>query len=76
MRMSIDNSIRLLEDHHKWEKKYGLFGSGVDDAAMKLIEVAKKYQRIEQIIKEHDTDNMPEDYWYIDKIREVIEDGS
>ena len=35
----------------------------------------RKYQKIQEIIKDHDADRMPEDYWYIDKIREVIEDG-
>lgn len=34
-----------------------------------------KYQKVQEIIKDHDADRMPEDYWYIDKIREVIEDG-
>ena len=32
----------------------------------------KKLLEIKQIIKEHDEDSMPEDYFYIDKIREVI----
>lgn len=33
----------------------------------------EKIERIEQIIKDHDNDSMSEDYWYIDKIREVLE---
>ena len=40
------------------------------------IETMHKYQKIEQIIKDHDADRIPEDYWYIDKIREVVEDGN
>jgi hypothetical protein len=40
------------------------------------IDAMYKYQKIVQIIKDHDTDNMPDDYWYIDEIREVIEDGN
>lgn len=32
----------------------------------------KKLLEIKQIIKNHDEDSMPEDYFYIDKIREVI----
>lgn len=40
------------------------------------VDTMHKYQKIEQIIKDHDADNMPEDYWYIDKIREVVEDGN
>ena len=33
----------------------------------------QKLEQIEQIVKDHDNDSMPEDYWYIDKIREVLE---
>lgn len=40
------------------------------------IEAMKKIQKIEQIIEEHDEDRMPEDYWYIDRIREVINNDS
>jgi hypothetical protein len=40
------------------------------------IDAMYKYQKIVQIIKDHDTDNMPDDYWYIDEIREVIENGN
>ena len=32
----------------------------------------KKLLEIKQIIEERDEDSMPEDYFYIDKIREVI----
>ena len=75
--MTIDNSIRLLEDYHKWEKELGLDGSGLDDATKKLIEVAKKYQKIEQIVNSnpdyiHHTDI---DTYKLNSIREVIEDA-
>lgn len=33
-----------------------------------------KLERIEQIVKDHDNDSMPEDYWYIGRIREVLEE--
>lgn len=33
----------------------------------------EKLDKIDQIIKQHDNDSMPEDYWYIDKIKEVLE---
>ncbi len=44
--------------------------------AFNWIPVSKKLQKIEQIIKEHDEDRMPEDYFYIDKIREVIKNDN
>ena len=42
--------------------------------AIKLLEQDsnKKLLEIKQIIEERDEDSMPEDYFYIDKIREVI----
>ena len=40
------------------------------------IDIIKKYQSIEKIIEDHDNDRIPEDFWYIDKIREVVEDGN
>ena len=73
MGMTIDNSIRLLEDHHKWEKQYGIFGSGVDDATNKLLEVAKKYQKIQEIaepLKGLSADEMS----YVEfRIREILD---
>jgi len=38
------------------------------------IKSMQKLKKIEQIIKTHDNDNMPEDYFYIDKIREILYD--
>lgn len=32
----------------------------------------KALSEIEQILKDHDEDSMPEDFFYIDRIREVI----
>ena len=32
-----------------------------------------KLNKIGQIVRDHDNDSMPEDYWYIDKIKEVLE---
>jgi hypothetical protein len=36
------------------------------------IKSMQKLKKIEQIIKTHDNDNIPEDYFYIDKIRKVL----
>lgn len=32
----------------------------------------EELKEIKQIIAQHDADSMPEDFWYIDKIREVV----
>ena len=39
-----------------------------------LAEWLKELKAIKQIIVQHDSDRMPEDYWCIDKIREVVRD--
>lgn len=44
------------------------------DFYKEISDTMRKYQKIEQIIKDHDNDRLPADYWYIDKIKEVIED--
>lgn len=44
MGMSIDNSIRLLEDYLEWQKLHKMDGNGVDEAIRNLIDVARKYQ--------------------------------
>lgn len=81
MKMSIDNSIRLIEKYHKWEKKCGFEGSSMDDATNKLIEVAKKYQKIEGKIKvlQQFTEDTPlatqRMIRIINEIGEVLEDG-
>lgn len=54
-------------------KSTGYIGNEVGvafDVAMKSM---KKLGKIEQIIKQHDNDSMPENYWYIYKIKEVLE---
>ena len=48
--MTIDNSICLLEDYLEWQKLHKLDGTGIDEATRNLIDVARKYQRIEQIV--------------------------
>ena len=74
MGMSIDEAIGLLERG----SQYNYYDSAEDfcKAYDMAIDTMRKYQKIEQIIKDHDNDRIPEDYWYIDKIREVIEDGN
>lgn len=46
------------------------------EARTTAIDSMKKLGKIEQIVRDHDNDSMPEDYWYIDKIREVLNNES
>ena len=74
METTIDDSIRLLEHYHEWEKQYGMYGSGVDYASHKLVEVAKKYQKIQEIVEHWACCGNPSDSMIA--ISEVIEDGN
>ena len=48
-------------------------GAVYDDESLSgALVIIGRYQKIEKIIKDHDADSIPEDYWYIDEIREVI----
>lgn len=73
MGMSIDNSIALLEKYLTWQKLHAMNGSGIDEATNKLLKVAKKYQKIEQIVEHWACCGNPSDSMI--SISEVLEDG-
>lgn len=76
--MTIDKAIDRLEDLH-FEQDDWEYGELTEDcllnreALRQAIETMRKYQKIEQIIKDHDKGSIPEKYWHIGKIREVLE---
>lgn len=77
MGITLDNSIRLLENYREWEKQHGLDGNGVDDATNKLVEVAKKYQKIQEIVAKWENEMHSGVSCSFDRmgdIKEVIED--
>jgi len=39
-----------------------------------MAEWLKELKAVKDIIKQHDEDSMPEDFWYIDKIREAVQE--
>ncbi len=77
MGMTIDKSITLLTDYLEWQKLHEMDGTGIDEATRNLIDVAKKYQKIQEIIK--NTDVMTGSNGYARafiKIKEVVKDGN
>lgn len=74
MRMSINEAIRRINEHNYIHQEKEPRAVYISEAFDVVIDTMRKYQKIEQIIKKHDADRIPEDYWYIDKIREVVED--
>jgi hypothetical protein len=52
----------------KEDNVYSLYGK----LLIKESKENKALLEIEQIIKDHDEDSMPKDFFYIDEIREVI----
>lgn len=71
MEMTIDKSINLLTDYLEWQKLHGMDGTGIDEATRNLIDVAKKYQKIEQIVS--DRYGKPT-FKFMDAIVKVVED--
>lgn len=43
------------------------------DYCKQIAEWLKELKVVKDIIKQHDDDSMPEDFWYIDKIREAVQ---
>lgn len=44
------------------------------DYYKQVAEWLKELKAVKDLIKQHDEDSIPEDFWYIDKIREVVQE--
>lgn len=44
------------------------------DYYKQLAEWLKELKAVKELIRQHDEDSMPEDFWYIDKIREAVQE--
>ena len=76
--MTIDEVIKHCEEVAKKHTKYNIYGGfescdECSDEHRQLAEWLKELKAVKQIIVQHDSDSMPEDYWYIDQIREVVQ---
>jgi hypothetical protein len=74
--MTIDQIIKYLNAPICADTFIGKEKQKEYDAHDSAVIILHKFQKITQIIKDHDNDRIPEDYWYIDRIREVLEDGN
>ena len=73
--MTIDEAIRRINEHNYIHQQKEPRAVYITEALDMAVETMRKYQKIEQIIKDHDNGSIPEKYWHIGKIREVLEDG-
>lgn len=76
MGMTIDNSIAILVDYLEWQKLHEMDGTGIDEATRNLIGVARKYQKIEEVVNNWHHDIDAKDFECMAKIAEVVEDGN
>ena len=44
------------------------------DYYKQIAEWLEELKAVKNIIKQHDDDSMPEDFWYIDKIRKAVQE--
>lgn len=72
--IAIDD-LRNIQDDYIESHGYEIYPIDTWYAIDFAIESIQKLKKIEQIIKTHDNDNMPKDYFYIDKIRKVLRDN-
>ena len=84
--MTLEEAIEQVERTYKenrsgWlyalkrcETKYAERCKKSMDESKQLAEWLKELKTVKNLIKQHDEDSMPEDFWYIDKIREVVQE--
>ena len=69
--MTIDEAIARYKNNAEYERTHGNLQGCLE--FRQLAEWLKELKQIKDIIARHDADSMPEDYWYIDRIREVVQ---
>ena len=69
MSMTLEEAIEHAEDTAK-----SAIGCECRDEHRQLAEWLKELKAVKDLIKQHDEDSMPEDFWYIDEIREAVQE--
>ena len=86
MSMTLEKTIEQVERTYKENRSGWLYAlkrgetryaerckKGMDESKQ-LAEWLEELKTVKNLIKQHDEDSMPEDFWYIDKIREVVQE--
>ena len=73
----VELTVEQAEEVLYKERSYAIAHGGeyqieAYNMAIRALNNYVKLENIKQVIKDHDNDSMPEDYFYIDKIREVL----
>ena len=81
--MTLEESIQSneqLEQHYRFKMHH----LPSEEAKRICLQIATNYHQqaewlkelknVKDIIRQHDEDSMPEDFWYIDKIREEVQE--
>ena len=71
METLIDEAIERYKNNAEYERTHGNLQGCLE--FRQLAEWLEQLKQIKDIIARHDADSMPEDYWYIDRIREVVQ---
>ena len=69
MSMTLEEAIEHAEDTAK-----SAIGCECREEHRQLAEWLKELKAVKDLIKQHDEDSMPEDFWYIDEIREAVQE--
>ena len=69
--MKLDEAIARYKNNAEYERTHGNLQCCLE--FRQLAKWLKELKAVKQIIVQHDSDSMPKDYWYIDKIREVVQ---
>lgn len=71
--MSIDEAIERYKINAEFERTHDNLQGCLQ--FRQLAKWLKQLQDVKKIVSEHDLDTMPEDYWYINRIRRVVQDA-
>ena len=70
--MTNEKAREIIYDQWQEFLEHNLDYAGISEAYKMAIQALEQIKKVKEIIIQHDSDMMPEDFWYIDKIREAV----